>query len=136
MSNFTDVERTTLQKYIDSSQPNYGLPRPFYHDGLVYRADLEVFWRRGWLFAGHSCQIPNPGDYFVYDIDTDSVIITRADDGSAKAFHNVCRHRGSLICTEAQGNVHRFICPYHQWTYGRDGRLITWRGMQEGLDKS
>jgi Rieske 2Fe-2S family protein len=136
MSNFTAVEKATIQKYIQSRQDGYGLPRPFYHDELVYRADIEAIWRKGWLFAGHSCQIPNPGDYFSYDIDSDSVIIARGDDGFVKAFHNVCRHRGSLICVEPQGHVHRFICPYHQWTYGRDGRLITWRGMQDGLDKS
>ncbi len=136
MSNFTDTEIAALKAYIQSRTEGYGLPRPFYHDELVYRADLEVFWRKGWLFAGHACQIPNPGDYFLYDVDTDSVIIARGDDGAVKAFHNVCRHRGSLVCVEPEGHVHRFICPYHQWAYGRDGRLITYRGMQEGLDKS
>lgn len=136
MDLFTPAEVAALQKYIQSRQEGYGLPRPFYHDELVYRADIELIWRRGWLFAGHSCQIPKPGDYFLYEVDSDSVIITRGDDGAVKAFHNVCRHRGSLVCTEPEGHVHRFICPYHQWAYGRDGRLITWRGMQDGLDKS
>jgi Rieske 2Fe-2S family protein len=121
---------------INSREPWHGLPRPFYHDELIYQADLQAFWRRGWLFAGHSCQIPNPGDYFTYDVDTDSVIIVRGDDGQVRAFHNVCRHRGSLVCPQPEGHVHRFICPYHQWTYGRDGRLLVWRGMQDGLDKS
>jgi Rieske 2Fe-2S family protein len=121
---------------INSREPWHGLPRPFYHDELIYQADLQAFWRRGWLFAGHSCQIPNPGDYFTYDVDSDSVIIVRGDDGQARAFHNVCRHRGSLVCPQPEGHVHRFICPYHQWTYGRDGRLLVWRGMQDGLDKS
>jgi Rieske 2Fe-2S family protein len=121
---------------INSREPWHGLPRPFYHDELIYQADLQAFWRRGWLFAGHSCQIPNPGDYFTYDVDSDSVIIVRGDDGQVRAFHNVCRHRGSLVCPQPEGHVHRFICPYHQWTYGRDGRLLVWRGMQDGLDKS
>jgi Rieske 2Fe-2S family protein len=121
---------------INSREPWHGLPRPFYHDELIYQADLQAFWRKGWLFAGHSCQIPNPGDYFTYDVDSDSVIIVRGDDGQVRAFHNVCRHRGSLVCPQPEGHVHRFICPYHQWTYGRDGRLLVWRGMQDGLDKS
>jgi phenylpropionate dioxygenase-like ring-hydroxylating dioxygenase large terminal subunit len=60
----------------------------------------------------------------------------RGDEGEINAFHNVCRHRGSIICAEAEGSVKRFICPYHQWTYGRDGRLLLYRGMQEGLDKA
>src|SRR6185436_15069587 len=48
---------------------------------------------------------------------------------------NVCRHRGSLICTGSTGNATRFVCPYHQWTYGLDGRLLACRGMPDDLDK-
>jgi Rieske 2Fe-2S family protein len=136
MDEFTTIEKNRLTELIAARLPWHGLPRAFYHDELVYRADIQTIWRRGWLFAGHSCQIPNAGDYFTYDVDTDSVIIVRGDDGQIRALHNVCRHRGSLVCTQAEGHVHRFICPYHQWTYGRDGRLLVWRGMQDGLDKS
>ena len=129
-------ERERIKELVASRQPGYGLPRPFYHDELVYRADIEVVWRQGWLFAGHTCQIPDPGDYFLYDLDTDSVILVRGDDGQVHALHNVCRHRGTLICAQPEGHVKRFVCPYHQWTYGRDGQLLVWRGMQEDLDKS
>ena len=121
---------------LDSRQPNHGLPRPFYHDELLYQAEMEAIWRRDWLFAGHSCQIPEPGDYFLYDVEGDSVIVVRGDDGRVNALFNVCRHRGSMICQETQGSAKRFVCPYHQWTYDRSGRLLLQRGMQEGLDKS
>ncbi len=127
---------SSLKNMIALRQPNHGLPRPFYHDELLYRAELEFIWRAGWLFAGHSCQIPNPGDYFLFEVDGDSLIIVRNDNGQVNALYNVCRHRGSLICDEAEGQVKRFICPYHQWTYGRDGRLLLVRGMQEELNKS
>jgi Rieske 2Fe-2S family protein len=136
MTVFTPSETESVLRLVDSCQPGYGLPRPFYHDQLLYRLDMETIWRGGWLFAGHTCQIPNPGDYFLYEIDTDSVIIARGDAGEINAFHNVCRHRGTLICTEAEGHVRRFVCPYHQWAYDRKGKLVTWRGMQEDLDKS
>jgi Rieske 2Fe-2S family protein len=129
-------ETTALKKLLDSRLPNHGLPRQFYHDELLYQAEMDAIWRKGWLFAGHSCQIPNPGDYFLYDVDGDSVIIVRGDDGQVNALYNVCRHRGSLICKEAEGSVKRFVCPYHQWTYDRSGKLMKFRGMQEGLDKS
>jgi Rieske 2Fe-2S family protein len=125
-----------LKQIIGSRLPGHGLPRSLYHDELLQRAEMEIIWRGGWLFAGHSCQIPNPGDYFLYDVDEDSLIIIRQDDGGVKAFYNVCRHRGSIICEEAEGHIKRLICPYHQWTYDRDGHLILFRGMQEGLDKS
>ena len=129
-------ELSILKKFVDSRQPGHGLPRPFYHEELIYQAEMETIWRQGWLFAGHSCQIPNPGNYFLYEVDGDSVIIVRSDDGRVKAFYNVCRHRGSVICQEAEGTIKRFICPYHQWTYDRNGRLLLQNGMQPGLDKS
>jgi Rieske 2Fe-2S family protein len=97
---------------------------------------MEHIWRGGWLFAGHSCQIPNPGDYFLYDVGEDSVILVRDDEGQVHALYNVCRHRGSVICEAAEGHVKRFVCPYHQWTYDRGGKLLLYRGMQDGLDKS
>lgn len=129
-------EISTLKALLDSRQPGHGLPRPFYHDELLYRAEMDAIWRQGWLFAGHSCQIPKPGDYFLYNVEGDSVILLRGDDGKVNALYNVCRHRGSVICQEAEGSVKRFICPYHQWTYGRSGNLLLQHGMQAGLDKS
>ena len=136
MLSLTANELATLKPIIASRQPNFGLTRPFYHDDLLYRAEMEFVWRQGWLFAGHSCQIPNAGDYFLYDVGGDSLIIVRDDSGQVNAFYNVCRHRGSIICEAAEGHVKRFICPYHQWTYGRDGKLMLVRGMQEDLDKT
>lgn len=127
---------TKIRNMLDSRQPNHGLPRPFYHDELLYESEMEGIWRRGWLFAGHSCQIPNPGDYFLYNVEGDSVILVRGDDGQVNALFNVCRHRGNLICQQETGSVRRFVCPYHQWTYDRSGKLLLQNGMQEGLDKS
>ncbi len=136
MLTLSAAEISTLKERIASRRPGYGLPRPFYHEELLYRTEMEYIWRGGWLFAGHSCQIPNPGDYFLYDVGEDSVIIVRDDEGQVHALYNVCRHRGSIICEAAEGHVKRFICPYHQWTYDRGGRLLLYRGMQDGLDKS
>ena len=128
-------EFRSLKGLIDSRLPGHGLPRPFYHDALLYRAEMQTIWRQGWLFAGHSCQIPNPGDYFLYDMDGDSVIVLRGDDGRVGALDNVCRHRGSILVREPQGNLKKsIVCPYHQWTYDRSGRLLQHRGMQAGLD--
>lgn len=136
MLSLTAAEMLQLKQALDQRRPGHGLPRDLYHDSLVYRAEMHFVWRAGWLFAGHSCQIPLPGNYFLYEVDGDSLIIIRGNDGQVRAFYNVCRHRGSIICEAAQGTVKRFVCPYHQWTYDLDGRLLLWRGMQEGLDKS
>jgi Rieske 2Fe-2S family protein len=112
------------------------LPRAFYSDEEVYALDVQRLWRRGWLFAGHSCEAPRAGDYFTLDVDTDPIVVVRGDDGTIRAFHNVCRHRGSIVCTEPSGRAPRLICPYHQWAYGLDGALLACRGMPENFDKS
>ena len=134
MPSFSSAEMGQLAELVASRRPGYSLPRDFYSSDLVYRAELDRVWRRGWLFAGHTCEIPNAGDYFTLSMDADSLIVIRDDDGAIHALWNVCRHRGTQICSEPQGRVGRLVCPYHQWTYARDGSLVSCRGMQDGLD--
>jgi Rieske 2Fe-2S family protein len=129
-------ERARLAERIAAHRPGFTLDGSFYLDDAVYRAEMDAFWRSGWLFAGHTCQIPEPGDYFVYRVDVDEVLIVRGDDGKVRAMYNVCRHRGSILCQEPAGHVGRIVCPYHQWTYGRDGQLVGCRGMGDDFDKS
>jgi glycine betaine catabolism A len=116
--------------------PGYSLPGEFYSSELVYRAEIERIWRRGWLFVGHTCEIPTPGDYFTFAVGDDSLIVIRDDDGEINALWNVCRHRGTQLCDESRGRVGRLVCPYHQWAYARDGSLVSCRGMQEEVDES
>src|SRR4030095_3125269 len=118
-----------IQPLVARRQPGWSLPGEFYSDEEVYHHDVARVWRSGWLFAGHSCEIPKAGDYFTLEVDTDSIIVARGDDGSVYGLHNVCRHRGSRICNEPAGHAARLVCPYHQWTYGLDGRLLACRGM-------
>jgi Rieske 2Fe-2S family protein len=125
-----------LAELIARRQPGHTLEREFFLDEGIYQADVERIWRASWLFAGHGCGIPEPGDYFTWEVGGDSVIIIRGDDGRVRALQNVCRHRGTVICTEESGRAGKLVCPYHQWVYGRDGKLLSCRGMQEDLDKS
>ena len=64
------------------------------------------------------------------------MLVIRGDDGHVRAFHNVCRHRGSQICRTDTGHVRALVCPYHSWTYSRQGELVACHGMHEGIDKS
>src|SRR5690242_1871177 len=102
----------------------HSLLGPFYRATDVYERDLATVWRKGWLFAVHSCEIPKPGDFCVVEMDKESIVVARGEKGEVHAFHNVCRHRGSLVCDQPQGRSKRFVCPYHQWSYGLDGRLL------------
>jgi len=135
-SAFDERRCDRLATLVSQHRSGWSLPQGFYSEETVYRADLEAVWRRGWLFVGHACEIPKPGDYFTIDVDADSIIVVRARDGTIRALHNVCRHRGSIICAESAGRVAKFVCPYHQWTYELDGTLLACRGMQEDLDKT
>ncbi len=136
MSAQTSVDINDLADWIARRQDGYGLPGEFYSEARLYRLDVKNVWRRGWLFVGHTCDIPAPGDYFTVDMDTDSLIILRDDDGQIHGFHNTCRHRGTLLCNQPSGRVGRLVCPYHQWTYDRSGALVSCRGMHAGVDKS
>jgi Rieske 2Fe-2S family protein len=136
MTETLDAERRALlEALVATYRPGFGLPRAFYATPALYDLELELFWRRGWLFAGHSCEASRPGDWFVYAAGTDSAIVVRQDDGTLRAHHNVCRHRGSIIATEPSGHARTVVCPYHQWSYGIDGRLRFCRAMQD-FDKS
>src|SRR5262245_15294725 len=128
---------TLLDRLIAEHKAGHALQREFQTDPGIYQLDLERIWRRGWLFAGHTCQINRPGDYFVFDLDTDSIIVIRGDDDRIVALHNTCRHRGMKVCQAESGHVARIVCPYHQWSYARNGELVACGGMDRdgGLDR-
>lgn len=115
-------------------QPGLTLEQPFYCDAAVFERELDRLFLRDWLYAGHVSQIPEPGDWLTYDIAGESVIVARDADGDLRAMVNVCRHRGSRICSEAFGKARRFVCPYHGWTYELDGTLARARGMPPDFD--
>lgn len=136
MSSLSAHDSQRIAELIASRQANYSLPRGFYSEEAIYQAELDAVWRRGWLFVGHTCEIAEPGDYITFAVANDSLIVIRGDNGEINALWNVCRHRGTQICDEESGRAGRLVCPYHQWTYGRDGALLSCRGMQDDLDKA
>lgn len=96
----------------------------FYTDSAIFRREIALVHRRMWLYAGRATQIATAGDFFRLDVDGDSVLVWRDASGEIRAFHNLCRHRGTRLCTESAGHLPgRVQCPYHAWTYGLDGRL-------------
>jgi Rieske 2Fe-2S family protein len=113
----------------------FSLPQEIYTSEEVFCLDLERVFRRRWLFAGYTCQLARPGDYFTFEIGGDSLIVIRDDEGEVRAHFNTCRHRGSRICSEPAGHVGKLICPYHQWVYERDGRLAAARWMGPDFEK-
>jgi Rieske 2Fe-2S family protein len=124
------------QDLVAAYRPGFSLERAFYTDEAVFREELQRLWRRFWLFAGHSVEIRNPGDWMTWELGGDPLVITRDEAGQVHAFYNVCRHRGSLVCTQERGSSRRLFCPYHAWSYGLDGALLNAPGMPEDFDRS
>ncbi len=128
------TNNASIAELIASHKPGWALDQGFYTDPAIYQLELERIVMRNWIFAGHASQIPDAGDYLVFRLVNESAIIVRGNDGKIRAFANVCRHRGSLVCLENRGNEKKFRCPYHGWTYGLDGKLIAARSMNKQFD--
>ena len=123
-----------IPQLLAAREPGYALERPFYPDPDIFAADLEAIFYREWLFAIPACELEKPGSYVTHRVGAYRVILVRGTDGAIRAFHNSCRHRGSIICKGAKGNVPKLVCPYHQWTYELDGRLLWARDMGPYFD--
>ena len=116
--------------------PGWTLPAEYYLDESVFAAELDSVLASGWLFAGHSCEVAGTGDYLLFELGPESVIVVRDENGVLHAHHNVCRHRGSRLCDQPRGTARALVCPYHQWTYGLDGQLRAARLMGDAFDRS
>ena len=129
-------DAVSLIDQIQRRRPGYSLERPFYVDPALFEIDLDRIYRRHWLLAGPTCRLTQSGDYFTYQIANDSLVILRGDAGEVRAFHNVCRHRGSRVCLDESGHTKRLVCPYHNWAYGLDGALCSARHLPEEVDQT
>jgi Rieske 2Fe-2S family protein len=130
------VQEKDIIKLIENQRERHALSREFYTDPEIYERDVERIFLRSWQYAGHQSEIPNPGDWFLFEFAGESVIIARTLEGDITALLNVCRHRGSRVCVENSGCAKRLICRYHGWTYDLDGSLVGASRMGDEFDTS
>jgi phenylpropionate dioxygenase-like ring-hydroxylating dioxygenase large terminal subunit len=128
-------QSSPLAALAAKTRSGYSLDQRFYCDDSIFAEDMAQIVTRKWIVAGHIDRIRKKGDYFLFKVDKESIIVIRSDDATVSAFYNVCRHRGSVICTEPQGRVARLTCPYHAWSYGLDGALLAARLMPADFSK-
>jgi glycine betaine catabolism A len=121
-----NVDLTPFMKRQPLDRLEGGLPASWYYDAGHYRRELEAFWYGRWIAAAREEEIPAPGDWRVVRVGTQSIVVLRDASGGIRAFHNTCRHRGSILCTEGKGRFarERIVCPYHAWTYDLSGALV------------
>ena len=123
----------SIDDLIAAHRPGHALDRGFYLRDDIFERDMEMLLVR-WTCVGHASAVRNPGDYLTAPLGDESVIVVRGDDGILRALNNVCRHRGSRVCVEAEGSAAMLTCPYHAWTYHLDGRLRRAREMPADFD--
>ncbi|GGC19258.1 (2Fe-2S)-binding protein [Novosphingobium marinum] len=93
-----------------------------YYDPEFFKLECEKMWPNVWQFVAREEDMPEPGDYVTYDNAGRSFLVVRQDDGSVRAFHNVCLHRGRKLKTDS-GSADQFVCPFHGFAWNKDGAL-------------
>jgi phenylpropionate dioxygenase-like ring-hydroxylating dioxygenase large terminal subunit len=108
------------QPPIDNGAERYDKDGYFSREYMA--REWDKVWTRSWLIAGVTSDIPNVGDFFVFDIGDESILVTRTEAG-INAFYNVCSHRGSKLVWDERGNRNVFVCPFHSWSFHNTGEL-------------
>lgn len=99
------------------------LPAWVYSDGDFFELERHHIFMKTWQLVCHVSNIPEPGDYYTFDLLGDRVFAIRGEDGEVRCFHNVCRHRATRLLKGESGSVKRIKCPYHAWGYDLEGNL-------------
>ena len=128
-------ESPSLQDLVRSHRRGFTLDQAFYRSPGIFAAELDQFLAAHWIAVGPVSELPQRGDYFVFEGLSASVIVARGADGAVHAMHNVCRHRGAKLCEQERGRTSLFTCRYHGWSYKTNGELAAWRHIPEGLEK-
>ncbi len=96
-----------------------------YHDDEFFTQERQALWSTSWVCVGLASQVADVGETIVRDVAGTSIIVTRDKEGRLRAFHNVCRHRGSqLVACDQVVKAKRFRCPYHAWAYALSGECL------------
>lgn len=113
--------KESYKSVLDKSR---GLPGSFYTSDEIFKAELFHLISKTWACAGLTRDVSNIGDVRPATFAGQPLVLTRANDGNIRAFHNICRHRGTVLSSELKRNQTRITCPYHAWSYALDGALV------------
>jgi fatty-acyl-CoA synthase len=100
-----------------------GVHGSVYNDTALYEEEVRRIWFRTWVYIGHESEVPKRHDFVMKSLGPEPVIMTRDGQGTVRLLLNRCSHRGNQVCIKPKGNASVFVCPYHAWSFGSDGRL-------------
>ena len=101
-----------------------GLPGWTYNNEELFELESVNIFKKNWQLTCHESDLPEVGDYITYDMLGERALLVRGQDKQIRAFHNLCRHRGSRLVVGERGNCKNVItCPFHAWVYNLDGTL-------------
>ncbi len=111
------------------------LPAGRYNDEEFFELENKHYWSKVWMLAGTLDEIPEAGNYMLWDIARQPIVIVHGKDGVVRSFYNTCRHRGAPVVTEKYGTAeHGLVCGYHGWTYNHQGELVGMRDRRDFVD--
>lgn len=128
------LDLARIRSLLDQRRPGHTLPQAFYGDPDIFAFDMQAIYGRSWIMAGFEAELPAPGCSLAFNVGRSPIVIVRGRDGALRAFHNSCRHRGAQICADGIAKRPRLVCPYHQWAYDLEGKLVNATRMAEDFD--
>ncbi len=124
----------SLGGFSENPENSWTLPGYYYYDADIYANEQQAIFYRSWQYACHISRLGSPGQFFVRDIDDQSVLVLHDKNGEIRAFHNVCQHRAHRLCEGSVTIANPITCPYHNWSYALSGELEFARGSEDVVD--
>jgi phenylpropionate dioxygenase-like ring-hydroxylating dioxygenase large terminal subunit len=137
MNPLSDALLETFEESIKPVNEARLLPPHLYTSDAFYEFEKDACFGHDWLCVGRLDEVPEPGDYITISLVDEPLVVVRDKDHEIRVLSAVCRHRG-MVLAEGRGHVNSFLCPYHHWVYGTDGRLLGCPEMERcvGFEKS
>jgi len=109
----------------DADRGIWRVGRDIFTDPELFEVEMKHIFEGNWIYLAHESQVPNPNDYFTTTMGRQPIVIARSKTGELNAFINACAHRGAMLCRHKRGNKSYYTCPFHGWTFGNTGKLIS-----------
>ena len=128
------LKKTNFEKVLRPVEAAESLPPVCYVDEVLFEREMARGFRGGWVSVGRVDNLVVPGDYLALDVGGTPLVLLLDSSHQLRAFANTCRHRGMRLLPLGRGRCERIVCPFHAWTYGLDGALLTAPRMDGAVD--